>query len=217
MNVRIKICGICRLQDALACWRAGADALGFLFGVPTSVRSYIEPDAARDIIRRLPPYVSSVLVTTLSDAAQIENLLEEAPVSAVQLHGSLQPASVQSLRDKNPHLKLIKAIQVVDESAMQEAQNWESFVDALLLDSKGEGPLGGTGKTHDWKLSRRIVETVRVPVILAGGLSPHNVTEAVQTVRPFAVDVNSGVTTRPPAKDLDKVTEFVKRAREAGV
>lgn len=217
MNVRVKICGICNLQDALACWRAGADALGFLFGVPTYVRSYIEPDAAREIIRRLPPYVSSVLVTTFSDAAQIQNLLEKASVSAVQLHGSLQSTSVQSLRDKNPHLKLIKAIQVMDESAMQEAQSWEPFADALLLDSKGEGALGGTGKTHDWELSRRIVEMVRIPVILAGGLSPDNVAAAVQTVKPFAVDVNSGVTSQPPAKDLVKVAEFVRRAREAGV
>src|SRR2546422_6101856 len=172
MNVRIKICGVCSLQDAQMCWRAGVDALGFLFGVPSSVRSYIDPDAAREIIRCLPPYVSSVLVTTLLDPAQIQHLLEKAPVSAVQLHGSLQPGGLQSLREKNPHLKLIKAIPVVDENTIEEAQSWQPFADALLLDTKGEGALGGTGKTHNWKLSRRIAETLRIPVILAGGLSP---------------------------------------------
>ncbi|HEY3130345.1 MAG TPA: phosphoribosylanthranilate isomerase [Acidobacteriota bacterium] len=217
MNVRIKICGICSLEDALACSAAGADALGFLCGVPLSVRSYIDPGAAGEIIRQLPPYLSSVLVTTLSDAAQIQKILDETHVSALQLQGPIQPAGVQSLRNSNPHLKIIKAIQVVDQNALQEAQNWESFADALLLDTKGEGPLGGTGKTHDWKLSRKIAETLPIPVILAGGLSPDNVAQAIETVRPFAVDVNSGVTGQPPAKNLVKVAEFVKRARQAGV
>ena len=217
MKVRIKICGICTLEDALACSAAGADALGFLCGVPPSVRSYIDPDTAGEIIRHLPPYVSSVLVTILSDAAQIQKILDKTPVSALQIQGPIPLAAVESLRNRTPHLKIIKAIQVVDESALQEAQNWESSVDALLLDTKGEGALGGTGKTHDWKLSRRIAETLRIPVILAGGLSPDNVAQAIKTVRPFAVDVNSGVGGHLPAKDLVKVADFVRRARQADV
>src|SRR2546428_864557 len=217
MNVRIKVCGICSLEDALACSAAGVDALGFLCGVPVSVRSYIDPDAAGEIIRRLPPYVSSVLVTILSDAAQIQKMLDKTSVSALQLQGPIQPAAVESLRNGNPHLKIIKAIHIIDESAVQEAQSWQPFADALLLDTKGEGALGGTGKTHNWKLSRRIAETLRIPVILAGGLSPDNVAQAIKTVRPFAVDVNSGVGGHLPAKDLVKVADFVRRARQADV
>jgi phosphoribosylanthranilate isomerase len=112
-------------------------------------------------------------------------------------------------------VKLIKAIQVVDENALQEARRWEPFVDALLLDSKGEGGLGGTGRTHDWDLSARVVAELGIPVILAGGLSPGNVANAIRTVRPFGVDANSGVTGRPPGKDPQKVEQFVRQVRQA--
>jgi phosphoribosylanthranilate isomerase len=195
--------------------RAGADALGFLFGVPRSVRSHIDPSDARGIIRNLPPYISSVLVTTLTEPLAIQELIEQTPVSGIQLHGPLQPDDVRTLRNRNRHMKLIKTVQVVDENALQEARRWEPLVDAVLLDSKGEGGLGGTGRAHDWDLSARVVAELRVPVILAGGLSPGNVAHAIRTVRPFGVDVNSGVTSRPPGKDPQKVEEFVRQVRQA--
>ncbi|MBI4455250.1 MAG: phosphoribosylanthranilate isomerase [Acidobacteria bacterium] len=215
--LRVKICGICSTEDAELCTRAGASALGFVCGVPTSVRSYVAPAEARAIIRRVPPYVSTVVVTTFSDEHSIEELLREVPASTVQLHGSISPESATRLRNRMPRLKVVKAIQVVDQASVVEAQFWQEYADALLLDSKAEGGMGGTGRTHDWMVSRAIVQAVRIPAILAGGLSPENVSEAVQTVQPFGVDVNSGVTNGFIKKDPTKVFKFVQRVLQAEV
>ncbi|MBI3940276.1 MAG: phosphoribosylanthranilate isomerase [Acidobacteria bacterium] len=213
--MRVKICGIRSATDAALCVRAGASALGFLCGVPPSVPCYISPSEAREIIGIVPPYVSTVLVTTLSQPQEIEELLRQVPASTLQFHGAISPDHVADLRVSKPYLKLIRTIQVISRDSVAEARLWESHVDALLLDSKGEGDLGGTGRTHDWNLSREIVQVVTIPVILAGGLKPDNVQRAVRATEPFGVDVNSGVTDPLLRKNPQKVAEFIKLAREA--
>ena len=213
--MRVKICGIQSARDADVCQRAGASALGFLCGVPSSVRCFIEPGAARDIIHTVPPYVATVLVTTLSEGVKIERLLQQVPASAIQLHGPIVPDTVAALRARYPYLKVIRAIPVAGRQAIDQACLWAGTIDALLLDSKGEDDRGGTGRTHDWSISREIVSRVAIPVILAGGLSPENVAAAVRAAGPFGVDVNSGVTDASLKKDPQRVAEFIRRAWQA--
>jgi phosphoribosylanthranilate isomerase len=210
--VRVKICGIVAREDAEMCVAAGADALGFLCGVPKTVRCYVEPAHARSIVAAVPPYVSTVMVTTLSDPAAIEELIGIVPVAALQLHGAVVPEALSRLRRSCGWIKLIKTIQVTGPESIEEADRWQGHADALLLDTKGQGDIGGTGRVHDWGLSRQIREAVTVPVILAGGLFPENVAAAVSAVHPFAVDVNSGVTDAT-RKDPSKVARFIASAR----
>lgn len=213
--MRVKICGIRSAADAAMCVSAGADALGFLCAVPASVPCRISPAEARAIVAKVPPYVATVMVTTSSDPDEIEEIVRAVGASTLQLHGSATAASVEKLRERNPSLKLIRAIPVVNAASLDEARFWQSSVDALLLDSKGEGAKGGTGRVHDWNLSREIIQAMNIPVILAGGLGPDNVQQAVRATRPFAVDVNSGVTNAMLVKDPARVAEFILRARQA--
>jgi phosphoribosylanthranilate isomerase len=144
--------------------------------------------------------------------AEIQDLLFRVPASTLQLHGSIALESVAALRSRNPHLKFVRAIPVTGRESIAVALRWHSCVDALLLDTQGHGDQGGTGRIHDWNLSREIIQTVTGPVILAGGLSPENVEEAVRATGPFAVDANSGVTNELLLKDPRKVAEFIRRA-----
>ena len=133
---------------------------------------------------------------------------------AVQLHADRD--GIRKIKTALPHLKLFKVINVFDESAIAEAKNYEGVADALVLDSgiKENGQQGGTGKIHDWSISRKIVESTSLPVILAGGLNPENVAEAVKTVQPYAVDVNSGVSNTDGKKNLENVKLFVERSKK---
>jgi phosphoribosylanthranilate isomerase len=134
-----------------------------------------------------------VLVTHLITAADVLDLHRRVPAPAIQLHDDIPADEIIVLRQHLPHVTLIKAIGVVDESAIGAARQVEPFVDALLLDSRTHDRIGGTGRVHDWRISRRIVTAARVPVILAGGLTPENVADAIGTVRPYGVDANSGL------------------------
>ena len=213
--MKVKICGICSTADAHACVQSGADALGFLCAVPETVPAFIRPAEAFKIIEVLPPFISAVLVTTYSERDAIHRLLSHVPASALQLHGAVEPQTVDWLKSRHPHYRFIKAIPAVPLRAQQEAQRWAPHVDALLLDTKSDGAHGGTGKTHDWGVSRSIVELVSKPVILAGGLSPDNVREAIDVVRPYGVDVNSGVSAEARIKHSGKVRDFIQRAKGA--
>ena len=210
--MRIKICGITTREDAELCVAAGADALGFLCGVPSTVRCYLEPAKASAIVAAMPPYVSTVIVTTLSDPAAVEQLAKQVPASTLQLHGPISPDGVAALRRVCPRLRLIKTVPVESADSVREARRWEPHVDALLLDTKGEGDIGGTGRVHNWDFSRRIRQTVSIPVILAGGLTPENVAAAAAAVQPFAVDVNSGVS-EGTRKEAERVRAFIAAAR----
>lgn len=211
--VRVKICGIRTLADAKAVVEAGADALGFLVDIKGAKGSVGSATAAA-IVAHLPPFVSSVAVTTETDAKAILRVVKNARATTIQLQGKVTPDTVRAV--KVFFVKVYVAIHVSDESAIEEAKKFEDAADAIILDSTDKsGALGGTGKTHNWDISRRIVEAVSIPVILAGGLTPDNVAEAVQKVRPYAVDVQSGVTNPDGSKNLEKTRFFIERAKAA--
>ncbi|MBI5456891.1 phosphoribosylanthranilate isomerase [Candidatus Kaiserbacteria bacterium] len=211
--VRVKICGIRNIDEAKAVVDAGADALGFLVDI-TGAKNSVGSATAAAIISHLPPFVSSVAVTTETDAKKILHVIKTARATTIQLQGKVTPDTARAARVF--FVKVYVAIHVSDESALEEAKKFEDAADAIILDSTDKsGALGGTGKAHDWDISRRIVESVSIPVILAGGLNPENVAEAIQKVRPYAVDVQSGVSNRDGSKNIEKVRLFIERAKAA--
>jgi phosphoribosylanthranilate isomerase len=214
--VRVKICGNKRLEDALEGVKAGADALGFLIGQVHASPDFISKEAAREIIEKLPPFISTVLVTHLSDAEDIISLADFTKVSTVQLHGESKVDDIFVLREHLPNIKLYKTIHVENRSAISLAREWDNCVDAILLDTicRAEQKVGGTGKPHDWSISSEIVRSLHLPVILAGGLDPDNVQDAIKAVQPFAVDVNSGTKGPDGYKDSVKLHTFVENAKQ---
>ena len=206
MPTRIKICGVTRLEDALRAADLGAAALGFNF-YPPSPR-YIEPAAARAIIRRLPPFVDAVGVfANETDAGRVISLAREAGVTTVQVHGRSFPA----LDELQEVFTLVVAVAVREGFKPEELRKIKSS--AYLLDAYDPDRPGGTGKTFDWSVAREAKQYG--PIILAGGLTPENVAQAVREVRPFAVDVASGVESAPGIKDPAKLRAFFTAVREA--
>jgi phosphoribosylanthranilate isomerase len=200
----VKICGITRLDDALAAVQAGADALGFNFW-PRSKR-YLPPGEARAIVRRLPPFVTAVGVFVDPSREEVLRAVDASGVGMVQLHGDEPPELCASLP-----LPVLKAVRLQTSHDLAALASYE--VQAFLLDAPTAG-YGGSGRTCDWGLAAEVARELRV--VLAGGLGPDNVAEAVRTVRPWAVDVASGVESAPGAKDPALVARFVERAKEAG-
>lgn len=206
MRTRVKICGITRASDALLAVKLGAAALGFNF-YPPSPR-YIEPGETRKIIEALPPLVTAVGVfADEGRARQVAEVARRAGVHAVQLHGPRFP-KVSALLARYP---LIRAVAVRPGARAQELGRLRAS--AFLLDAFDPQRLGGTGKTFDWSFARAAKRYG--PVILAGGLTPSNVARAIREVRPFAVDVASGVESRPGKKDPAKMRAFFAAVRRA--
>lgn len=208
--VKVKICGNMNTESALASLSFGADMLGFIVNVPQSKTS-VTPEKAHEIIATLPSG-ETVMVTTETDAEKIKRLAQIAGVSTIQYHGDVSPETIAKIKDELPNIAAWKVIHVKDESAIDEARKYEQIVDAILLDTAQGGQVGGTGTVHDWNISRIIAGNFSKPVILAGGLNPDNVAEAIGIVKPYAVDVNSGVTNPNGSKDLGKVRLFIERA-----
>lgn len=204
--IRVKVCGITNLEDALVAALAGADALGFNFW-PRSPR-YIAPRAAADIIAQLPPFVTSVAVVVDEPPAQVARLARRSGVRAVQLHGQESPQDVAALAADG--FAVLKAVRVGRDFRPQQLRSYAG-VDAFLLDTEVKGRRGGTGKSFDWKKARAANRYGRV--LLAGGLTVENVGEAVAQARPYGVDVCSGVERRPGSKDHDLLREFIRRAK----
>ena len=209
MALRIKICGITREEDAWAAVDAGADALGFVF-VPGTPR-FIEPERAAAITRHLPPFVSCVGLFVNADPAFIRDTLTEARLDTVQLHGDEPPEVGLLLRGQ---VRVIQAFRVQGPETLQRLPDYRESADAWLLDAYVAGAAGGTGARFDWNLAVQARELGH-PLILAGGLKPENIAEAVRQVRPFAVDVSSGVELSPGRKDSEKVQRLIAAARSA--
>ena len=206
MRTRVKICGITRQEDARLAVELGAAALGFNF-YPPSPR-YIAPSAAAEIIRRLPPFVTLVGVfADETDAEHVAALAREAHVIAVQLHGPRFPEPSSALEG----FPLIRAVAVREDFKPEELGHLKAS--AFLLDTFDPNLHGGTGRTFNWSMAR---EAARYgPIILAGGLTPENVGQAIREVRPFAVDVASGVESAPGIKDAAKFRAFFAAVEEA--
>jgi len=202
VSVRVKIEGITCLEDALAAVDAGADALGFVFA-PSPRR--IEPAAAAAIIRRLPPFVTTVGLVVDQD---VDPILGACPLDTIQFHGSEPPEVVEACR-----VRAIKAFRLRDSGDLTALDRYPG-VTAHLLDAYVPGLAGGTGTTFPWELAVQ----ARAPgrrIIVAGGLTPENVAECVSRTRPYAVDVSTGVESSPGRKDLEKVRRFISAARTA--
>lgn len=201
--MRVKICGITNLEDALAACDAGADALGFVFAEEARARNrYIAPEDAYAIIDQLPPFVTTVAVTVNEPLDRLASML--AHVDMVQLHGEESP-------DLMPLGYLaIKAFRAGPDARVESMRAYQTR--AWLVDAHDPSARGGTGKQCDWDFARAAVAEGR-PVILAGGLEPENVAEAIRQVRPYGVDVSSGVEAAPGKKDHDRVRQFIHAAK----
>ena len=210
--VRVKICGITRKEDLDVAAAAGADAVGFVVGVASSPRNLSLSEAER-LIRQVPPFVKSVLVTvprSIDDFAAYEKLNPDV----IQIHGENLHAAA-SVRLKLSNTLLIGAVSAQLANDLDAVSRAAKLFDAVLLDSFADGRYGGTGVVHDWELSKRVKQTIQPkPLILAGGLNPENVAEAVRTVEPYAVDVSSGVEQQPGIKSHQKIVEFIKNAKD---
>ena len=205
MRTRVKICGITRIEDALVAAQAGADAIGLVFA-QASPRCVSVAEAAA-ICRALPPFVSVVGLFVDADAAQVTQALGRVPLDLLQFHGSETP---QFCRQFNrPYIKAIAMREGIDVHAEDRA-----FADAagLLLDAHVAGLSGGSGKTFDWS---RVPRGLARPIVLAGGLTPGNVADAIRQVRPYAVDVSSGVEQARGVKDAGKIAAFIEAVTTA--
>ncbi|WP_435099809.1 phosphoribosylanthranilate isomerase [Halarchaeum sp. P4] len=208
---RVKVCGLTNRKDVDAAVEAGADALGFIVDVPVDTPREITPERAADLVASVPPFVSTVLVTMPETARDVEALLSQIEPDAVQIHNDLDAAAVERLADGTD----VDLVKVVDADDAETAHAYDVVVDALLVDSTDASGAGGTGRTHDWTVTRGLAAELDSPVVLAGGLTPENVADAVRTVEPYAVDVASGVEATGGQKDHDAVRAFVRRATRA--
>ena len=211
--MRVKICGIRRVEDALTVVQAGADAVGCLVGLDYAAPDGIDPQTARGIFAALPPFVARVLVTHRTVLAEVTALMRESGATVAQLHGDFPLVAISALREALPYTAIIKSVHVTGEDAIAAALAAARVADAILLDTRTPGRLGGTGTTHDWSISATIASASPRPVMLAGGLTPENVAAAIAKVRPFAVDANSGTRGADGWKDVAKIRAFVLNAR----
>jgi phosphoribosylanthranilate isomerase len=212
-SIRVKICGITREEDLTFAVAAGADAVGFLVGVPSSPRN-LTLERAERLLRKVPVFVDSVVVTAPQSIDSLAEICEKLKPKVIQIHGK-KSFDASEIRERIRDVRLIKTVYVTKDALNEKVIEDLKAFDAVLLDSFTKGQYGGTGKVHDWMLSRQIREAVTpIPVILAGGLKPENVKEAILTVKPYAVDVASGVELRPAVKDHKKIRAFVENAKE---
>jgi phosphoribosylanthranilate isomerase len=206
IHVKVKICGITNEQDARVAVEAGADALGFIM-YRKSPR-FVEAGVAKRIIDGLPPFVAAVGVFVNEEAAAVRRLMDECGLTMAQLHGDESAAYCEGLG--RPSMKALRLKDRGTFLALAEFQG-RANVRAFVLDAFSDQAYGGTGQTVDWTLAAEAARASRV--LLAGGLTPDNVAEAIRQVRPYGVDVSSGVEVRPGQKDHAKVQAFIQAAR----
>jgi phosphoribosylanthranilate isomerase len=204
--VRVKICGITNLDDALVATAMGAHALGFIFA--ESPRR-IDPAEAEKIIRSLPPLVKTVGVFVNEDPERIKEIITFCGLDLIQLHGDESPGIGLGLMPRS-----IKAFRIQNDRDVENIKRYQGAVRAILLDTFQKGKAGGTGRSFDWSLAVKAKEA-GLPVILAGGLGPENIREAIAAVKPYAVDVNSGIEERPGKKDPVLMKQLMEKIRDS--
>ena len=203
---RVKICGITREEDLRAAVDAGADAVGFLVDVPVETPREILPERAAELAAQVSPFATSVLVTMPDSPERAVALAEIIGPDVLQIHGDIGMGDAAYLSSKTD-AAVVKAVAAKD---VADAHRYAEVADALLVDTD---VAGGTGRTHDWSETRDLVAELDAPVILAGGLTPENVADAVAAVDPYGVDVASGVESNGGVKDHRAVANFVSRAK----
>jgi phosphoribosylanthranilate isomerase len=209
---RVKICCISSIEEAWTAISCGASALGLVSDMPSGP-GVISEELIREIASVIPPSVSTFLLTCKQDVASIIEQQKRAGVNTIQICDRLETGSYKELRDALPGISIVQVIHVTGLESVEEAVAVAPHVNGILLDSGNQSlsvkELGGTGRTHDWSLSRKIREAAHVPIFLAGGLKPTNISEAIRQVEPFGVDVCSGV--RSDGKlDEAKLSDFFR-------
>lgn len=207
LRTRVKICGITREEDARTAVAAGCDAIGLVFYRPSP--RYVSPERAVQIVAILPPFVSVVGLFVDAEPAEVEQVKQQVRLDLLQFHGDETPEACE--RHGMPYMKAVRVKS--DTNLLQYAQQFK-HARALLLDAFMEGVPGGTGQVFDWNI---IPRTFPKPVVLAGGLSPENVVEAIRQVRPYAVDVSGGVELNKGIKDAAKIAAFMRGVSDASL
>lgn len=218
MPIRAKICGIRSDADLRIAVNAGADAIGFISGVTHFSEDALDPGRAAELSKRTPPFVTRVLVTHLEDASSIVKLADHIGVDAIQVHGLVTEETARRVRAMANGRKVLRAVHVTGPAAIDVALRASSNCDGIILDSRTGDRLGGTGRTHDWSISAQIVRALDgsgCSIVLAGGLGPGNVADAIVTVAPHGVDVNSGVESATGEKDARACAAFVAAAHRS--
>lgn len=212
--MRVKICGTATFADLDCAVAAGADAVGFLMGITHVTQDAVTPETAAAMVATLPPFIVPVAVTHLTKPSDLIRIVELSRCTTLQIQDMVTPDDIAEVREVLPYLRIMKAVHVMGESAIATAKYFSDTADAILLDTRTADRIGGTGITHDWNISAKIVKECSCPVILAGGLTPENVTEAIIRVRPYAVDVHTGVK-KNGVRDAERTRAFVTNARTA--
>lgn len=202
-QIKIKICGTTNLKDALLAVESGADAVGFIFYKNSPRR--ISPKEVKEIVAQIPPFIETVGVFVNDTSDKVNRIAEQCRLTAVQLHGDESPAFCRRVKRR-----VIKAIRVKGADSLKGISEYN--VSGILLDAYNEESKGGTGLVFDWNLALRAKK--HRPVIIAGGLNPYNVYTAIHRVRPYGVDVCSGVEKSLGFKDAKKLTDFVRSVRK---
>lgn len=210
LKTRIKMCGTTNIDDALKAVECGVDALGFIF-VPESPR-YITPEAAIGIVRQLPPLVFKIGVFVNESSQEVEEIVHYLGLNGVQLHGEEDPEYCENLGYTMPSCALIKAFRVGEHTTPSDFSPYNDVTNGFLLDTYEKDKAGGTGKSFNWQILESL--SLQKPVILAGGLTPENIGDAIEAVVPYAVDVNSGIEHAPGVKDHIRLERFVHKVME---
>jgi phosphoribosylanthranilate isomerase len=196
--IRVKICCIGSVEEARLAIKYGASALGLVSEMPSGP-GVIDENLISEIAEKVPPPAATFLLTSKQTADEIISQQRRTKVNTLQLVDHVPFDELKKISKELNGIKLVQVIHVVDESSIEEAVNVGSYVDALLLDSGNPKlkvkELGGTGRIHNWEISRKIIENVNIPVFLAGGLNPENISEAIKKVQPYGLDICSGVRT----------------------
>ena len=215
-HIRVKICCISSVEEAMLAIKYGASALGLVSEMPSGP-GVIDEKLIAGITSKIPPPLATFLLTSKQTAEEIIGQQIKTKVNTLQLVDHIPYSELQKLRKQITGIKLVQVIHVVDEHSVEEALSVQEYVDALLLDSGnpnlGVKELGGTGRTHNWSISKKIKDKVNIPVFLAGGLNPGNVLEAIEIVQPYGLDICSGVRTENRL-DEDKLKLFFENVNK---
>ena len=202
-------------EDVQLAVKYGADALGFVSAMPSGV-GIIDETLIPVLAAEVPPGIDTFLLTSLFNAVDIISQIKRCRTNTVQLVDNVETNVYERIRIELPHIKIVQVIHVIGENSLKEAESISPYIDALLLDSGNPNlqikELGGTGRIHDWSVSKLICENVNKPVFLAGGLNPDNIEEAVQTVHPYGVDVCTGLRSNSFLNE-DKLKSFISKIR----
>jgi len=211
----VKICCIASIEEANLAIKYGASAIGLVSEMPSGP-GVISERAIKEIAKQIPESISTFLLTSKQNVDEIVEQYYRCGTNTIQLCDRIINGSYLQLKNALPNIRIVQVIHVVENKSIEEAIEISKFVDAILLDSGNQKlvtkELGGTGRVHDWNISRKIVESVKIPVYLAGGLNPQNVDEAILQVKPYGVDVCSGVRTNAKL-DEEKLKSFFDRVR----